>query len=179
MSNPTQGKSQIVDTTSKVSNPKKKKFTNTKPKRERQFKTKTLKLTNKKLQFVDILQIQHSNGKNESYINVVKEIDMNDIHPEHYRVIKTLVTLTNGFLHGKQLDNKSPEMVSLNQLIEHSISMLTKAREKKAKETPEADILENKDIWTSENVDKSTTLDQASEPSEGVVTDTLTELARG
>lgn len=130
MNNPTQGTSQIVNTTSKVSKPKKKKFTDNKSKREKQFKTKSLKLTNKKLQFVDVLQIQHPNGKNESYTNVVKEIDMNNIHPEHYRVIKALVTITNGFLHGKQLDNKSPEMESLNQLIKYSESALIKAREK-------------------------------------------------
>lgn len=130
VNNPTQGTSQIVNTTSKVSKPKKKKFTDNKSKREKQFKTKSLKLTNKKLQFVDVLQIQHPNGKNESYTNVVKEIDMNNIHPEHYRVIKALVTITNGFLHGKQLDNKSPEMESLNQLIKYSESALIKARER-------------------------------------------------
>lgn len=160
MNNPTQGKSQIVDPISKVSKPKRKVFTD-KSKRETQFKTKVLKLTNKKLQFVDILHIQHPNGKNESYTNVVKEIDMNNIHPEHYRAIKTLVSITNGFLHGKQLDNKSPEMESLNQFIKHSESMLSKAREKNAKETPGNEILINKDLKVDGNVeDNSTTLDR-------------------
>lgn len=164
MNNPTQGTSQIVDTTSKVSKPKKKSSTNNKSRREKQFKTKTLKLTNKKLQFVDILQIQHPNGKNESYMNVVKEIDMNNIHPEHYRVIKTLVTITNGFLHGKQLDNKSPEMEGLNQLIKHSESMLIKAREMKAKQTPGNEILNNKDIKADGNVVNTTTPDKGLDP---------------
>jgi len=164
VNNPTQGTSQIVDTISKVSKPKKKKFTNDKSKREKQFKTKTLKLTNKKLQFVDILQIQYPNGKNESYMNVVKEIDMNNIHPEHYRVIKALVTITNGFLHGKQLDNKSPEMEGLNQLIKYSESMLVKAREKNTKQTPGNEVLSNKDTRADGNVDNTTTPDKGLDP---------------
>lgn len=164
MNNPTQGTSQIVDTISKVSKPKKKKFTNNKSKREKQFKTKTLKLTNKKLQFVDILQIQYPNGKNESYMNVVKEIDMNNIHPEHYRVIKALVTITNGFLHGKQLDNKSPEMEGLNQLVKYSESMLIKAREKNARQTPGNETLSNKGVGADGNVDNTTTPDKGLDP---------------
>lgn len=164
MNNPTQGTSQIVDTISKVSKPKKKKFTDNKSKREKQFKTKSLKLTNKKLQFVDVLQIQHPNGKNESYTNVVKEIDMNNIHPEHYRVIKALVTITNGFLHGKQLDNKSPEMESLNQLIKYSESALIKAREKNTKQTPGNETLSDKSIEADRNVVNTTTPDKGLDP---------------